>query len=74
MSEVWTPTEQYSEHGKILRCLKIMEMLKSRWMTCLEIAEATDCSPRTAIRYLKTLHEAGFVILKRGDEYKIEHL
>ena len=61
------------DQPKIERMLRLMMMLtaNSRY-TVEELAERLETSPRTIYRYIDTFKEAGFLITKKGDCFRID--
>ena len=61
------------DQPKIERILRIMKMLTGNISYSIEdISEKLEMSNRTVYRYIDTLREAGFVIKKSGEFYKID--
>ena len=61
------------DQPKIERMLRLMMMLtaNSRY-TVDELADRLETSPRTIYRYIDTFKEAGFLITKKGDCFRID--
>ena len=61
------------DQPKIERMLRLMMMLtaNSRY-TVDELADRLETSPRTIYRYIDTFKEAGFLISKKGDCFRID--
>jgi predicted DNA-binding transcriptional regulator YafY len=61
------------EQAKIDRLLRLMKMLTGNMSyTLSEIAYRLDMSERTVYRYIETFKDAGFVVKKNGNIYKLD--
>lgn len=61
------------DQAKIERVLQIMIYLtKNRYSTVSDLATKFSITPRTVYRYIETLKNAGFVIKKIGNAYRID--
>ena len=61
------------DQPKIERLLRLMMMLTANnRYTVEELAERLETSPRTIYRYIDTFKEAGFLITKMGDCFRID--
>ncbi|MBE6246212.1 MAG: WYL domain-containing protein [Bacteroidales bacterium] len=61
------------DQPKIERVLRLMMMLTSNnRYTIEELGEKLETSPRTIYRYLDTFKEAGFVVSKKGDYFRLD--
>lgn len=61
------------DQPKIERLLRLMMMLTANnRYTVDELAERLETSPRTIYRYIDTFKEAGFLITKKGDCFRID--
>ena len=61
------------DQPKIERVLRLMMMLTSNnRYTIEELGEKLDTSPRTIYRYLDTFKEAGFVVSKKGNYFRLD--
>ncbi|MBR2438518.1 MAG: WYL domain-containing protein [Bacteroidales bacterium] len=61
------------DQPKIERMLRLMMMLTSNnRYTIEELGEKLDTSPRTIYRYLDTFKEAGFVVSKKGNYFRLD--
>lgn len=61
------------DQPKVERMLRLMMMLTANnKYTVDDLAERLDMSPRTIYRYIDTFKEAGFLIVKNGDCFKID--
>ena len=63
------------DQPKIERLLRLMKMLTgSMTYTVDELADRLDMSVRTIYRYIDTFREAGFVVKKQGDVFRLDKL
>ena len=61
------------DQPKIERMLRLMMMLTSNnRYTIEELGEKLEASPRTIYRYLDTFKEAGFVVSKKGNYFRLD--
>lgn len=61
------------DQPKIERVLRLMMMLTSNnRYTIEELSDKLETSPRTIYRYLDTFKEAGFVVSKRGQYFRLD--
>ena len=61
------------DQPKIERMLRLMMMLTSNSSYTIEdLSERLDTSPRTIYRYIDTFKEAGFVVSKRGQHFRLD--
>lgn len=61
------------DQPKIERVLRLMMMLTSNnRYTIEELSEKLEISPRTIYRYLDTFKEAGFVVSKKGNYFRLD--
>lgn len=61
------------DQPKIERVLRLMMMLTSNnRYTIEELGEKLEASPRTIYRYLDTFKEAGFVVSKKGNYFRLD--
>lgn len=61
------------DQPKIERVLRLMMMLTSNnRYTIEELGEKLETSPRTIYRYLDTFKEAGFVVSKKGNYFRLD--
>lgn len=61
------------DQPKIERLLRLMMLLTANNRYSVEeLAERLDTSPRTIYRYIDTFKEAGFLITKKGDCFRID--
>ena len=61
------------DQPKIERMLRLMMMLTSNSSYTIEdLSERLDASPRTIYRYIDTFKEAGFVVSKRGQYFRLD--
>ena len=61
------------DQPKIERMLRLMMMLTSNnRYTIEELGEKLETSPRTIYRYLDTFKEAGFVVSKKGNYFRLD--
>ena len=61
------------DQPKIERLLRLMKMLTGNvTYTVGELADRLDMSVRTVYRYIDTFREAGFVVKKQGDVFRLD--
>ena len=63
------------DQPKIERLLQLMKMLADNVTDMAsELADRLDMSVRTVYRYIDTFREAGFVVKKQGDVFRLDKL
>lgn len=61
------------DQPKVERMLRLMMMLTANSRYSIdELADKLDTSPRTIYRYIDTFKEAGFVVSKKGDCFRLD--
>jgi DNA-binding IclR family transcriptional regulator len=71
MAERFVPIEdQY--HSRALFAFRLVNALKTRKLTVEQIAYITQGTTRTSYRYLRTLHEAGFTLMREDKKFFID--
>jgi DNA-binding IclR family transcriptional regulator len=71
MAERYVPTDDQC-HQRTLVVFRLLTVLKARKLTAAQIAHYTGGTTRTSYRFLRTLHEAGFVLMREGKKFYID--
>jgi predicted DNA-binding transcriptional regulator YafY len=70
MAERYIPTDE-QRHERTLIVCKLLKVLRKHRLTAEQMTAYTNGSTRTSYRFLRTLHDAGYVIMKEGKRFYI---